>query len=74
MDRRIVCGTDVRRYGIGPEDESRAEVVVARHGGSLEMFGSGVGCAVRWTLGELSVTAHGVTYGDALANLDRSIV
>jgi hypothetical protein len=72
-DHRIVCGTDVRRYGMGPEDASRADVLVARHGGSVELFGGGAGCAVRWTLGEVSVTASGVTYAEALTNLNRGI-
>ena len=72
-DVRTMCGTDIRRYGVAPDDAMRAEAMTAKHGGDVELFGTEAGCAVRWTMGDLSVTAYGVTYGDALAHLDRSM-
>jgi hypothetical protein len=67
--RRMVCGTDVRRYGIGPEDEARAEVMVTRLGGVVHLYATDAGCAAQWHCGDVTVTGSGPTYADALAHV-----
>lgn len=45
----IQCGSDVRQYGITPEDDARASAIVAQYGGYLEMYPVGTASVVvRW--------------------------
>lgn len=74
MDRRVVCGSDLRRFGPSPEDTARAEALAVRHGGTVTLYGLAAGCAVRWVADSgLEVTAIGPTYATALTDLQRRV-
>lgn len=65
-----MCGQDVRRSGIWPTDESRIEAFLARYGGTLEAGPVGdAAIMLRWTEGDRSICATGVTAREALQRL-----
>jgi len=70
-DVRMLCGTDMRRSGMGPEDAARAESFVARYGGTL--YAGPVGDAavsVTWDAESgQRVMVTGETFGEALGKL-----
>jgi len=74
-DTRLVCGTDVRRFGYGPEDAARAEGFVARYGGLLSVAPvGGAAVSVTWETGTgQAVSGTGLTFADALRDLQRRV-
>lgn len=75
MDVRRVCGMDVRRFGVDPEDVSRAEVVVARYGGEVVFRSVGAaGMAAEWRGDDGQVVVGiGATAEAALGRLTRTL-
>jgi hypothetical protein len=49
QDLRHICGTDIRRVGLWPEDMSRAESVTRQYGGSITAFPVGLAAVcIEW--------------------------
>ena len=70
MDRRQMCdGTDVRRTTLAPADHARAEGLIAKHGGMMEISRTEAGALlVAWHAGNgTTVRAEGA---DALSVVD----
>lgn len=74
--RHITCGSDVRRYGVSPEDSARAEGVVSRYGGTVQLYSTGASCSATWQARveqAALVTVTGNTYGEALRALSHKL-
>lgn len=69
-DARVMCGTDVRRGGIWPEDMARVEALALRYGGTVTAYPVGhAAVCVEWNRDDHTVTATGATAADALHRL-----
>lgn len=75
MDTRRVCGMDVRRLGVDPEDVARAEMVIARFGGEVlfRPVGSAAVAAEWHGRGGQVVVGVGATAEAALGRLTRTM-
>jgi hypothetical protein len=73
-DLRMMCGSDLRRVAMGPEDEARAEAFVAQHVGVMDTFAVGhAAVAVQWTAANGHVlTTTGTTAAEALSLLSHT--
>lgn len=73
MDARRLCGTDVRRSGVWPDDSARADGLAQRHGGTIAIYPVSTWMmAAEWrsTDGQV-VTGYGETAADAMQQLSE---
>lgn len=69
-DLRILCGMDVRRTGLWPDDEARAEMLARRYGGTITTYPVGLAAVCfEWRHDDQVVTVTGSTAADALGQL-----
>lgn len=76
QDARIVCGMDLRRAGVSPEDHARAEAWVGRYGGTVALYPVGdAAVAVEWYADAQGpvVRVTGATVGEAFATLRERV-
>lgn len=67
----MMCGSDVRRVGLWPDDEARAEMLARRYGGTVTTYPVGLAAVcMEWTSRDgQTVTVTGSTAGEALQRL-----
>ncbi len=75
-DARTMCGSDVRRVGMTPDDWARAEMLAVRLGGSVTTYPVGTAAvSVMWTSRDgHTVTVTGATAADAIGALTTRIL
>ena len=73
MDARLMCGHDVRRSGIWPDDSARMDAFILQNGGTLTAYPVGnVAIALQWNTSDGETrTASGSTVADAFTRLQK---